>query len=93
MLFIPLCPDRVGELFQEYLSRLERDYNVQDYKGNLVQQVSDMWKCGLFLSHYHQVWVCPPVNLISVVDLCVMAYIGLRRHKVLSEFLPLGIIC
>ncbi|XP_071080697.1 nephrocystin-3-like [Haliotis cracherodii] len=39
--------DGVGELFQEYLSRLERDYNVQDYKGNLVQQVM----MALMVSH------------------------------------------
>ena len=29
----------IEELFEKFLQRLEEDYNVQDYTGNLVEQV------------------------------------------------------
>ena len=29
----------IEELFEKFLQRLEEDYNVEDYTGNLVEQV------------------------------------------------------
>ncbi|XP_041350705.1 TPR repeat-containing protein DDB_G0287407-like [Gigantopelta aegis] len=42
-----IAANGVQELFQKYLERLEQDYNVKEYPGNLVKQVF----CALYVAH------------------------------------------